>query len=101
VAEIEFTNAAVADLSEIDEFSLAQFGEEVGEAYMRGFDKAFALLIDHPHAGAETPEYGKAYRCFIHRKHRIFYVVEGEVVLIVRVIHHAMDTKTALKGGVQ
>lgn len=54
MAEIEFTNAAVADLSEIDEYSLA------------------------------------------HRKHRIFYRVEGENVLIVRILHHARDAKGML-----
>jgi toxin ParE1/3/4 len=97
VAEVEFSNAAVIDLSEIDEYSLAQFGEEVGEAYMYGFDAAFALLTDHPHVGRATPEYGKDYRCLVHRKHRIFYLVNDEIVLVVRVIHHAMDASRALR----
>lgn len=97
MAEIGFTNAAVADLSEIDEYSLAQFGEEAGEAYMHGFDKVFALLRDHPQAGAPASEYGKAYRCLVHQRHRIIYVIEGENILIVRIVHHARDSKTALK----
>lgn len=99
MAEVGFTHSAVADLSEIDEFSLAQFGEDVGEAYMHGFDKAFALLRDHPHAGAATPEYGKRYRCLVHQKHRIFYTVETDRVLIVRVLHHARDVRTAMGRG--
>ena len=97
MADVGFTNSAVADLSEIDEFSLAQFGEEAGEAYMHGFDRAFALLRDHPRAGAATPEYGKVYRCLVHQKHRIFYTVETDKVLIVRVLHHARDVGTTLK----
>jgi toxin ParE1/3/4 len=98
VAEVSFSNAAVADLSAIDEYSLAQFGEEVGEAYMRGFDKEFALLREYPFAGRATPKYGKSYRCLMHRRHRIFYVVETDEVRIVRILHHAMDVKRALKG---
>ena len=99
VAEVSFSNAAVADLCAIDEFSLAQFGEEIGEAYMHGFDKVFALLKDYPFAGSEAAKYGNAYRCFMHRRHRIFYVVYDEMVLIVRILHHAMDEKRALKGA--
>lgn len=96
MADVGFTCAAVADLTEIDEFSLAQFGEEAGEAYMHGFDKAFSLLRDHPHAGAAAPEYGKAYRCLVHQRHRIFYTVRDEKVLVVRILHHARDAKAAL-----
>ena len=98
MAEVSFTHAAVADLSEIDEYSLAHFGEEAGEAYMRGFNKAFALLRDHPQAGATASEYIKGYRCLVHRKHRIFYRLEDDKVLIVRVLHHARDAKGMLGG---
>lgn len=97
MAEVTFSNAAVADLGAIDEYSLAQFGEEIGEAYMYGFNKAFALLKDYPLAGNEVSEYGKTYRCMVHRRHRIFYLVNNEVVLIVRILHHAADAKRALK----
>ena len=96
MADVGFTRSAVADLSEIDEFSLVQFGEQACEAYMRGFDGAFALLRDHPYAGAATTEFGEAYRCLVHQKHRIFYTVENDWVLIVRVLHHARDARTVL-----
>lgn len=97
MAKVSFSNAAVADLSAIDEYSLTQFGEEVGEAYMHGFDKAFTLLKDYPLSGSEAPEYGKTYRCLMHRRHRIFYVLESDTVLVVRILHHAVDAKRVLK----
>ncbi len=97
MADVSFSNAAVADLSAIDEYSLAQFGEEIGEAYMYGFDKAFALLRDYHLVGSEAFQYGKNYRCMMHRKHRIFYVVEKDMVLIMRILHHAVDSKRALR----
>ncbi len=97
MAEVSFSNAAVADLSAIDEYSLVQFGEEIGEAYMHGFDKEFAVLQNYPLAGRATPEYGNAYRCLVHRRHRIFYAVNDDVVRVVRILHHAMDAKRALK----
>lgn len=99
VAKVSFSNAAVADLCAIDEYSLTQFGEEIGEAYMHGFDKVFALLKNYPLAGSETSKYGKAYRCMMHRRHRIFYVFDSDTVLIVRILHHAVDANRALKGA--
>jgi plasmid stabilization system protein ParE len=35
----------------------------------------------------------------MHRRHRIFYVVDDEMVLIVRILHYAMDAQQALKGA--
>lgn len=55
------------------------------------------MLREHPLAGAATPEYGRGYRCLVYRRHRIFYRVEGDAVLIVRVLHHAMDARLALR----
>lgn len=97
MARVFPTPAARADLLTIREYSIEQFGGMVADNYFLGFDDAFDLLADHPQAGAARPELGKGIRCLVHRRHRIFYCVEGDVVLIVRIVHHAMDAKRALK----
>lgn len=99
MAEVKFSNAAEADLVEIDEFSASRFGEDVAETYMHGFGDAFGLLRDFPLAAPLHPELGEGVRCLVHRQHRIFYCVDGDVVLIVRIVHHAMDADRALKGA--
>lgn len=99
MAEVEFSNAAETDLVEIDEFSASRFGEGVAEAYMHGFDEAFGLLGDFPLSAPLNLELGEGIRCLVHRQHRIFYKVGGAAVLIVRIVHHAMDAGQALKGG--
>ncbi|MGE3690594.1 MAG: type II toxin-antitoxin system RelE/ParE family toxin [Novosphingobium sp.] len=99
MAEVEFSNAAEADLVEIDEFSEARFGEEVAGIYMHGFDEAFERLRNHPLSAPLRPEYGDGIRCMVHRQHRILYVVTVEKVLVARIIHHARDTRRALKGA--
>ena len=87
---------AKADLADIDDYSADQFGQEVADAYARGFNETFDLLRLHPEAGAAKPELGKAIRCIVHRKHRIFYTVNHGTVLIVRIVHHARDAGRAL-----
>ena len=97
MAKVEFANAAVADLDQIDDYSIDQFGEAGAENYMRGFDEAFALLAAYPFAGAAMPDLGQGLRCLVHRKHRIFYQADDKAVLIIRIIHHAMDARRALQ----
>lgn len=97
MAEVEFSNAAEWDLVEIDEFSVARFGENVAEIYMHGFDEAFMRLRDHPLAASLRPEFGDGVRCLVHRQHRILYSVSGDNVLIVRILHYARDAKQALR----
>lgn len=90
--------AARADLLEIREYSIEQFGGDVADNYFLGFDEAFDLLADHPLIGAVRPDLGKGIRCLAHRRHRIFYCVERDAVLIVRIVHHARDARRTLKG---
>lgn len=95
--EISFTAAAKADLAAIDEYSAIEFGHDVADEYSRGFTKAFNLLRDHPHVGAAYPELGKGIRCLTHHRHRIFYIVQHDLVLILRIVHYARDARMVLR----
>ncbi len=90
MAKLTLTPAARADMVEIDEWGYQQFGEKVADNYSRQLHNAFDQLADHPLSGNVVPEYGKAYRCLMRRRYRIFYKVQNDVVLIVRILHHAM-----------
>lgn len=98
MAELDLSPAARADLVEIRRYSIEQFGAVVADAYFLGFEEAFAILRRHPLAGSQQPALGKSLRCYTHRKHRIFYIVEAELVLIVRIIHHARNARRELNG---
>jgi toxin ParE1/3/4 len=97
VARVIPTHAARNDLVAIRLYSIEQFGPTMADEYFLGFDSAFDLLANYPLAGTSTPEYGKVYRCLMHRRHRIFYSVNEDVVRVIRILHHAMDAKLALK----
>ncbi len=97
VTSVKLSAAARADLVDIRKFSNDQFSAIIANSYFMGFDEVFDLLRRHPRAGAAKPEFGKDIRCIVHRKHRIFYQFDGEVVLILRIIHHARNAKRELK----
>jgi len=94
------TQAARADLVYIREYSFEQFGPDIADEYFLGFEAAFDRLAGFPLSGSAHAELGKDIRCLVHRRHRIFYTVQGDTVLIVRIVHHAMDVRQALMGAV-
>ncbi|MET0179836.1 MAG: type II toxin-antitoxin system RelE/ParE family toxin [Novosphingobium sp.] len=93
MAEIEFSKAAEADLDDIDDYSVTRFGAGIADRYMRGFDEAFARLGDFPKVGRPMPALGAGVRCLIHRRHRVFYRLSEERVLILRIVHHAQNVR--------
>lgn len=95
--QLRLSSAAETELEAIDAFSFEQFGDEVASTYMRRFDELFDLLRRHPLAGQEASDLGKGMRSLTHLRHRILYQAGTDDVLIVRILHHAMDAKLALK----
>jgi toxin ParE1/3/4 len=96
--KLRLSSAAEAELEAIDAFSFEQFGDEVASVYMRRFYELFDLLRRHPLAGQAAPDLGRGLRSLSHRSHRILYQASKNEVLIVRVLHHAVDMKRALSG---
>ena len=90
--------AARGDLLNIRAYSIDQFSAEIADVYFLGFDEAFNLLALHPMAGPERSDISKGLRCLVHSKHRIFYRVKKDMVVIVRVVHHSMDDRQVLRG---
>ena len=98
VANIRFRATARTDLAEIRAFSAEQFGDSVADDYTRGFKIAFDLLRRHPLSGETKPEIGRGVRCLVHKRHRILYQIDRDLVLILRIVHHSRDAKRALSG---
>jgi len=91
---VKLSAAARADLSEIQRYSIREFGLEVANAYLRGMNGAFALLAEHPFAGALETDLGDAIRCLRHKRHRIYYRVVKDEIAVMRIIHHARDVQS-------
>lgn len=95
-ARLQFTNAARSDLIHLRRYSLQQFGKQAADRYVNHIESVFRLLEKMPLAGQAQPEVGSAVRCYVKKRHRVFYELEGDIVLILRVLHHAQDVSQAL-----
>lgn len=91
MVEVRLSEAAGADLAEIDTYGSDQFGDAAAAAYQRGIDRVLTRLEDFPLSGEKRPDYGEGIRCVVHRSHRILYVVEPDRVVIARILHHSRD----------
>ncbi|MFC3439897.1 type II toxin-antitoxin system RelE/ParE family toxin [Sphingobium rhizovicinum] len=94
---IRLSVAARQDLDDIQDRGLEAFGLAAVRRHMQGFNRIFALLRTHPAIGEARPDYGDSIRVFSHRPHRIFYHVGEREILIVRVLHAAMDAAAAMR----
>ena len=90
---VEISELADADLATILDYGVAEFGEQTGEAYVAGFDASFALIAEHPFAGAVHDDVRPPIHSLPHGSHRIFYDVRDDRVIVQRVLHKAMDVE--------
>lgn len=91
VLEVKVSRSARNDLTDIDDYGVEEFGDEVASEYSRGLAEALELLGRHPHAGQSRPDFGKNVRCKVHRQHRILYRVTDDTVFVERILHHSRD----------
>ncbi|GAB5347949.1 type II toxin-antitoxin system RelE/ParE family toxin [Alteriqipengyuania sp. 357] len=89
--ELRLSRKAAADLSDIADFTIAEFGIEQARKYRDQFAKCFASLLDNPMLGRSADELAPGLRRIRQQAHVVFYEPSEEAVLIVRVLHHRMD----------
>ena len=93
---LAFNRLASAEYRDITNFSAEQFGRKVADAYMAGLDAAIERLREFPELAPVDARYTPPTRCLRHRSHHVFYRVEPNRVLIVRILHQSRATPTAL-----
>lgn len=99
VRRLDIKAAARADLLEIYEYSAAEFGIKTAEAYLAGLRKMFDRILAYPLSGAVYPDVTPEMRIRSFRRHRIFYHIAGDSILIVRVLHARRDERELLAAS--
>lgn len=95
--ELKLAGAARSDLIQIRKYSVAEFGGDIADAYFSGFNHVFARLQEHPLIGVIQKDFDRELRCLTHRRHRIFYRVDDDAVIVLRILHHARNAKEILR----
>ncbi|MGE0256700.1 MAG: type II toxin-antitoxin system RelE/ParE family toxin [Alphaproteobacteria bacterium] len=85
------TTLAAADLRQIGQYTQARWGSLQRRRYFAALDRCLTFLAEHPDAGRVRDDVRVGYRSWREGSHVIFYRPDGDTVLVVRILHHAMD----------
>ena len=91
--QLELTASAEADYFSIIEYSFAEFGEETAVEYANALDEAFTRLIDFPQSGISESRLRGRVRSLACRKHRVFYTLEENGIVVRRILYKSMDAE--------
>lgn len=88
--QLELSRKAHADLDDIRDYSVRQFGPLRTIAYFDAIEQTFRRIVTYPEIGTAYAALGGV-RSLPIGEHRVYYEVVADKVLIVRVLHKAMD----------
>jgi toxin ParE1/3/4 len=91
VAAYKLTADAERDFEGIYRYSIDTFGMVQANSYALDLIEVFEILATNPFAGRDVKIIAPDARCFIHASHSIYYEIEGEVVMILRILHQSQD----------
>ncbi len=91
MAEWLLSKAAEDDLLNLFRDGADRFGIDAAARYRDGIKRSLTLLASHPQSGRARPDLALKVRSRAYRSHIIFYVADGAGVLVVRVLHAAMN----------
>ncbi|AWB49856.1 type II toxin-antitoxin system RelE/ParE family toxin [Gemmobacter aquarius] len=87
---VQLRPLAEADLAEIWDHTLAEWGSRQAEAYLAGLGKIFDLLAEHPEIARLRTEFVPPLRLHPYRAHLIIFQ-SGETLEVIRVVHGRTD----------
>lgn len=99
MADIQYTNKAIEDLSEIWNYTYDAWSENQADKYYEEVLNKCREISENPSQGIVYEGVWESLKGSRINKHIIFYrELGGESIEIVRVLHQKMDLKTRLKG---
>lgn len=92
------TSEAEADLDGIADYGFERYGLVKGREYRFELDNIFTLLSEQQFMGRNASKVRKGLRRHEHGEHVIFYMIEGEDIVIVRLLGKKQQPKKHIKG---
>jgi toxin ParE1/3/4 len=90
VLPIRFTPEAEADLAEIFDYTVRVWSIEQAISYVSDLRAACKQLIRTPRIGRDRRKIRTGLRSLDHAKHIVYYLIEGDRILVVRILHERM-----------
>jgi toxin ParE1/3/4 len=82
---------AERDLREIWRYTAATWGDHQADRYLRDLERAMRQAARDPDRAPFAPELGPGLHRLTFERHRIFFRVESDDLVVIRVLHDQMD----------
>ena len=91
MSQVVLSPKAKSDLSEIWDYTLAEWGIDQAEKYVRDLWEAMQQQACDSSASIDISDVRNGYRKVISGSHVIFFKLTGDGIDVVRVLHQRMD----------
>jgi toxin ParE1/3/4 len=93
----KLTTGAKEDIRKISEYTKKTWGKEQEKAYRESLRIAFGAFAKTPKIGKCRDELAEGLRSFFVGQHVAYYIEKADGIVIVRILHQAMDSEKAMK----
>ncbi len=91
MAKYRLSKRAFADIVGIGDYTIERFGIAQARRYRDRLEDALQTLADNPNRGRSTDEIAPGLRRWNYQSRAVFFRLEAQGILIVRVLHQQMD----------
>lgn len=84
----KLSDEAKADLVEIRQYTLQQWGPQQSAKYITAISATINNLADNPLMGVPRNDIKEGIRLFVHGRHVIYYMVRHQLLIVIRVLKH-------------
>ncbi len=89
--DIRFRPEALADLEDIADYTIERWGSKQARSYILTLGADIKSLSDFALRFPEHEPSGLGLRKMTSGHHLVFYLIDGEIVEIIRILHERMD----------
>ncbi|MAI61042.1 MAG: hypothetical protein CBB87_00970 [Micavibrio sp. TMED27] len=91
MTKVILSKAADADLEDIFDYTLEEFGLDQAVSYVSEFDDTFETISENPEIGCKREEIREELRSLVKDKYVIFYRILIDHIRVVRILHGSRD----------
>lgn len=88
---LELSTDAERDVESMFLHGVMQFGVPQAGSYSSGLRQTLDHIVQHPAAARLREEIRPPVRLYRYRAHHILYAVDGERIIVLRILHHSAN----------
>ncbi len=91
MADYSLSKLADKDIGNIASYTIQRFGIKQARLYSDGLFKAFEMIANYPFMGSDQSQIKKNIRRYVYESHSIYYRVDVNEILILRIVGPGED----------